>query len=54
MEESPVQIPLGGTLDYADGRRVGTQAMSLLRATYDDGPGWVVDKPLEAIEDILN
>lgn len=54
MEESPVQIPLGGTLDYSDGRRVGTQAMSLLKATYDDGPGWEVYKPLEAIEAILD
>ncbi len=53
MEESPVSIPLGGTLDYANGRRVGTQAMALLRATYSDGPGWEVDRPLEAIEDIL-
>ena len=54
MEEAPVQIPLGGTLNYADGRRVGTQAMSLLKATYGDGPGWEVDRSLEAIEDILN
>ena len=53
MEESPVEIPLGGSVDYADGRRVGTQAMSLLRATYDGAPGWVVDKSLEAIVDIL-
>lgn len=54
MEEAPVQIPLGGTLDYSNGRRVGTQAMSLLKATYGDGPGWEVDKSLEAINDILN
>ncbi len=54
MEETPVEIPLGGTVDYAGGRRVGTQAMSLLQATYEDGPGWVVDQPLEAITDILN
>lgn len=54
MESSPVSIPMGGTLDFADGRRVGTQAMSLLRATYDEAPSWVVDRPLDAIEDILN
>ncbi len=53
MEREPIEIPLGGTVDFADGRRVGTQAMSLLKAVYDDGPGWIVDRPLEAIEDIL-
>ncbi|TVQ28788.1 MAG: hypothetical protein EA382_01235 [Spirochaetaceae bacterium] len=53
MEREPIEIPLGGTVDFANGRRVGTQAMSLLKAVYDDGPGWIVDRPLEAIEDIL-
>jgi branched-chain amino acid transport system substrate-binding protein len=54
MEEAPVEIPLGGTVNFANGRRVGTQAMALLRATYDGAPGWVVDQPLEAITDILD
>ena len=53
MEDEPIEIPLGGTVDFANGRRVGTQAMSLLKAVYDDGPGWIVDRPLEAIDDIL-
>ncbi len=54
MERAPIEIPLGGTVDFANGRRVGTQAMSLLKAVYDDGvPGWIVDRPLDAIEDIL-
>ena len=54
MESAPIEIPLGGTVDFANGRRVGTQAMSLLKAVYDDGePGWIVDRPLDAIEDIL-
>jgi ABC-type branched-subunit amino acid transport system substrate-binding protein len=54
MEAAPVEIPLGGSVDFADGRRVGTQAMSLLQATHEDGPGWVVDQPLEPISEILN
>jgi ABC-type branched-subunit amino acid transport system substrate-binding protein len=54
MEEEPVNIPLGGSVDFSDGRRVGTQAMSLLQATYEDGPNWVVDQPLEPITDILD
>ncbi len=54
MEQAPVEIPLGGTVDFEDGRRVGTQAMSLLKAIYDDEPNWIVERPLEAIEDILD
>jgi branched-chain amino acid transport system substrate-binding protein len=54
MEEAPVEIPLGGSVDFSDGRRVGTQAMSLLKATYDGGPGWVVDQPLEPLSEILD
>ena len=54
MESEPVNIPLGGSVDFADGRRVGTQAMSLLRATYDEEPAWVVDQPLEPISSILD
>ncbi len=53
MEQAPIEIPLGGTVDFANGRRVGTQAMSLLKAVYDGGPGWIVDRPLEAIDEIL-
>jgi len=54
MEEEPVEIPLGGSVDFSGGRRVGTQAMSLLKATYDDAPAWIVDQPLEAIDTILD
>lgn len=54
MEEEPVEIPLGGIVDFAGGRRVGTQAMSLLKATYDGEPAWVIDQPLEAIDAILD
>lgn len=53
MEEAPVGIPLGGSVDYSDGRRVGTQAMSLLKATHDGGPGWIVDQQLAPISEIL-
>jgi branched-chain amino acid transport system substrate-binding protein len=53
MEEAPVKIPLGGTLDFANGRRVGIQSMSLLKASYEDVPLFVVDKPMSSISDIL-
>lgn len=60
MEETPVENPFGGTVDYADGRRAGTQSMSLLIATIipaegDNPESYVFGafKPLETIEDIL-
>ncbi|AIO18935.1 Receptor family ligand binding region [Candidatus Izimaplasma bacterium HR1] len=60
MEESPVLNPLGGTVDYADGRRAGTQSMSLLKATYTPADGdtpavalFVANQPMETIEEIL-
>ena len=60
MEESPIHNPFGGTVDYADGSRVGTQSMSLLLATVIPAAGEVDEsylfapfKPLETIESIL-
>lgn len=60
MEESPVTNPLGGTVDYADGSRVGTQSMNLLKATYTPADGdtpavalFIADKPMETIDEIL-
>jgi len=60
MEETPVQNPFGGTVDYADGRRAGTQSMSLLIATIVGDTGdvnadyaFAPFQPLETISDIL-
>ena len=60
MEETPVTNPLGGTVDYADGRRAGTQSMSLLKATYTPAVGdvaaialFVANQPMQTIEEIL-
>lgn len=55
MESEPVVNPLGGIVDYAGGSRVGTQAMSLLKATYEEEtPAWVTYKPLQDINSILD
>ena len=60
MEETPVQNPFGGTVDYANGSRVGTQSMSLLLAEIIEGIGDDPDtyvfspfQPLETIASIL-
>ncbi len=60
MEEAPVVNPLGGSVDFADGRRAGTQSMSLLKATIIPGTDGADDsylfssfKPMETIDEIL-
>lgn len=60
MEETPIQNPFGGTIDFADGSRVGTESMSLTKAVIIPASGdvaetyiWNVISPLETITDIL-
>jgi ABC-type branched-subunit amino acid transport system substrate-binding protein len=61
MESAPVENPLGGVVDYANGRRVGTQSMSLLKATVIPANGdtpaaylFAAFKDMETIDEILN
>lgn len=60
MEEEPVNNPFGGIVDFSDGNRVGTQAMSWLEATasQDDEDEWTYDwatvRDIEDISEILN
>lgn len=57
MEEAPISIPFGGIVDYADGRRVGTQAMAFLKAEQIAGEevtfNWATIREIEDIESIL-
>ncbi len=34
MEEGPIDIPMGGTVDFSDGKRWGIDSMSLLKYSY--------------------
>ncbi|MFK5883162.1 MAG: ABC transporter substrate-binding protein [Candidatus Izemoplasma sp.] len=60
MESAPVANPFGGTVDYSNGRRTGTQSMALLVATIVPADGDTPEsyvfapfKPLETINEIL-
>jgi ABC-type branched-subunit amino acid transport system substrate-binding protein len=54
MEEEPVPFPFGGLLDFAEGRRVGTQAMAFLKGTVDgDTITFANEKPIQTITEIL-
>lgn len=54
MESEPVALPFGVVVDYANGRRVGTQAMSLLKAEVtDEVAAWATEQPIQTIDQIL-
>ena len=58
MESAPIENPMGGIVDFANGRRTGTQAMSLLVATItdtEDGRSyvWEIVEPIQDINEIL-
>lgn len=53
MESAEFKIPMGGTINYADGKRLGTQSMSLLQVS-EDGLTWVSAKPVEDLNVILD
>lgn len=52
MESAEFKIPMGGTVNYADGKRLGTQSMSLLKVSAD-GTTWESVKPVEDLNDII-
>lgn len=53
MESSEFKIPMGGTINYADGKRLGTQSMSLLQVS-EDGTAWINAKPVEDLNVIID
>lgn len=54
MEEAPVELPFGVVVNYADGRRVGTQAMAFLQGSATDGvAAWETNQPIQTIDEIL-
>lgn len=51
MEESPVQNPFGGTIDYSNGQRLGTQEMNMSKVTADGK--WELVDGLSSISGLL-
>jgi branched-chain amino acid transport system substrate-binding protein len=49
MESAPIKNPLGGSIDYSDGKRWGTMEMSLLKSDPTAPLGWVERLPLSGI-----
>lgn len=53
LEESPIQNPFGGYIDYANGTRAGTQEMNLSKVKAGEVNGWEFVYGLESMSTIL-
>ena len=49
MESSPIENPFGGFIDYADGKRLGTEELSLHKIDYENPFGWSEIFPLRNV-----
>jgi len=57
LEKAPISVPMGGEIDFTDGKRWGINSMSLLKYTYDSEAKtgeFVKVAEIESLEDILN
>lgn len=57
MEDGPIDIPMGGTVDFTNGKRWGIDSMSLLKYKFTETNGEVVEafdaiRPIETLTDI--
>ncbi|QLY77910.1 ABC transporter substrate-binding protein [Clostridium intestinale] len=53
MEKEPIKNPFGGSIDFADGKRLGTQEMSLAKMDLKSPTGWTPHIGFKSINDIL-
>ena len=53
LEESPLQNPFGGTIDYANGLRAGTQVMNLSKIAAGEETGWELVDGLKSMDELL-
>ncbi|MNM74335.1 hypothetical protein D3C81_860940 [compost metagenome] len=53
MEKEPIKNPFGGSIDFAGGKRLGTQEMSLAKMDLKSPTGWSPHIGFKSINDIL-
>lgn len=51
LESEPVKIPLGGYLDFSQGKRIGTESMALLKIDAKC-ENWVIIKDMQRLDEI--
>lgn len=55
MEEAPIDVPMGGTVDFTEGKRWGIASMALLQLDNSgDAPAWNKTREIETLEEIQN
>jgi ABC-type branched-subunit amino acid transport system substrate-binding protein len=52
MEAAPINLPMGGVMDFSNGQRTGTQAMALVRANMEE-VAWETVRPIEPLSEVL-
>lgn len=53
IESEPIQNPFGGYIDFSNGKRLGTQEMSLVKMNPDELGGWEAYIGFKSIDDLL-
>lgn len=53
MEEAPIENPFGGSIDFSNGQRLGTQEMALLKMNSETAVGWESFIGFKSIDDIV-
>lgn len=55
LESEPIKNPFGGTLDFSDGKRLGTTSMYIVKANIDasTGTGWEPAYPMASLDEML-
>ncbi|SHI93732.1 ABC-type branched-chain amino acid transport system, substrate-binding protein [Geosporobacter subterraneus DSM 17957] len=53
LESAPIQNPFGGTIDFSEGKRLGTQQMSLSKMNPSAASGWESYIGFKGIDEIL-
>jgi branched-chain amino acid transport system substrate-binding protein len=55
MESKPIDNPFGGEIDFSNGKRLGTDTMSLNKIAKDEEGkwAWTVDRPMKSLAEIL-
>ncbi|WP_105616262.1 ABC transporter substrate-binding protein [Vallitalea okinawensis] len=54
LESEPIDNPFGGSIDFSDGKRLGTQEMALLKMNPSVDAGWEGFIDFESIDGILD
>lgn len=53
MESAPISNPFGGSIDFSNGQRLGTQEMALLKMNAEEAAGWEGFIGFKGIDDIV-